>query len=43
MSILVCSGSTIPIYRVASRFPDFKVFRAYPTLIIYIELYNRGF
>jgi len=43
MSILAYSGSTTSIYRTASRFPDFRVFRAYPTLTIYTESRSRGF
>jgi len=43
MSILAYLGSTTPIYRVASCFLDFRVFWAYPILIIYTELRSRGF
>jgi len=43
MSILVYSGSATPIYRAASRFPDFRVFWAYPTLTMRTEPRSRGF
>jgi len=43
MNILAYSGSTTPIYRAASRFPDFRVFRAHPTLTIRTEPRSRGF
>jgi hypothetical protein len=37
MSRLAWLGSTTPIYKAASRFPDLKVFRDQPTLTIRIE------
>jgi len=43
MSILAYSGFITLIYRVASRFPDFRVFRAHPTLTIHTEPRSRGF
>jgi len=43
MSILVYLGFATSIYKAANRFLDFRVFQAYSTLIIYIELYSRGF
>jgi len=43
MSILAYSGSTTPIYKATNRFPDFRVFRAHPTLIIHTEPYSQGF
>jgi len=43
MSILAYLGSAILIYRAANYFPDFRVFRAYSTLIMCTELYSRGF
>jgi len=43
MSILAYSGSATPIYKIASHFPDFRVFQAYSTLIIYTEPRSRGF
>jgi len=43
MSILVYLDFAILIYRVVNRFSDFRVFRAYPTLIIHIKPYNQGF
>jgi len=43
MSILAYLGFATFIYRMVSCFLDFKVFRAYPILIICIEPRSREF